>query len=513
MWRSGRAALAWRSRFAAVLLASVSPLQAQQNQQDDTILLSGVTAYDPVELGQWADATSGGNSPGEHLEAVADAIELRYREDSFLAAEAIVDRDPETGQPLIRVHEGRLVEIDIEGARPKTAAMIRRYVDRLQDGQPLRMRKTTRQLLLASDRAGIELASQFTHRPGGEGTILQIGVSERRHEGFVSVDNVPLRPNHAIRVIGQEEIYGVATGGDVARATVVHLSNPGGGDGWAGQAFYRAPIGGGGSYFEAYGGSAITRRKFDGLVPNYDQTGTHFGFALGQAVTRTMERQGFIIGEYEYVAGRARTDRARLRSAVHALRLHWTAERFLPPSSTLEGSITASAGIRTAHGQLLGPDGKRHWAHVRAEGGIATPVGNNFVLRIEGEGQLALTGLPEIEHFYLGHLPVIRGYAQGEAGADSGGAVSIQLERSFQVSPAAALAPFVFSGAGFTSRKGSNAAYVTNEQLTSVGSGAEISTRSGWSARSWIAIPLTDGPLSKSGHPAFYFRLTRSWGK
>lgn len=500
--------------MAVVLLAGATPLQAQaQQNQRDTILLSGVTAYDPLELGRWADATAAGSSSAGHLEALADAIELRYREDGFLAAEARVDSDPVTGQSLIHVHEGRLVEIDVEGARPKTAAMIHRYVDRLQDGQPLRMRPAKRQLLLASDRAGIELASQFTHRPDGEGTILQIGVSERRHGGFLSVDNIPLRPRHSIRVVGQEEIYGIATGGDVIRATVVHLSNPSGGDGWAGQAFYRAPVGGKGAYFEAYGGSAITRRKFDGFVPDYNQTGTHLGFALGQAVTRTMKRQGFVIGEYEYAAGRARTDQARLRSAVHALRLHWTATRFRPPSSTLEGSITASAGIRTARGQLTGPDGKRHWAHLRAEGGVATPIGRDFVFRVEGEGQLALTGLPEIEHFYLGHLPVVRGYAQGEAGADSGGAVSLQLERSVQISPAIALAPFAFTGAGFTSRKGTNAPYVTNEQLASVGAGAEVSTRSGWSSRSWIAFPLTDGPLSKSGHPAIYFRLTRSWGK
>jgi hemolysin activation/secretion protein len=477
------------------------------------ILLSGVTAYDPVELGQWADATAGGSSSAGHLEAVADAIELRYREDGFLAAEARVGSDQATGQAMIQVHEGRLVEIDIEGARPKTAVMIHRYVDRLQDGRPLRIRSAQRQLLLASDRAGIELASQFTHRPGGEGTILQIGVSERRHDGFLSIDNIPLRPKHSIRIVGQEEIYGVATGGDIARVTIVHLSNPSGGDGWAGQAFYRAPIGGTGAYFEAYGGSAITRRRFNGFVPDYDQTGTHLGFALGQAVTRTMKRQSFIVGEYEYAAGRSRTDQARLRSAVHAARLHWTAARFLPPSSTLEGSITASAGVRAARGQFLGPDGKRRWAHLRAEGGIATPIGRDFVFRVEGEGQLALTGLPEIEHFYLGHLPVVRGYAQGEAGADSGGVVSIQLERSIQISPATTLAPFAFTGAGFTRRKGANAPYVTNEQLASVGAGAEVSTRSGWSARSWIAVPLTDGPLSKSGHPTFYFRLTRSWGK
>ena len=73
------------------------------------------------------------------------------------------------------------------------------------------------------------------------------------------------------------------------------------------------------------------------------------------------------------------------------------------------------------------------------------------------------------------------------------------------------LRPFGFLDVGYVENNDPAPDEVEDETFASLGLGVDAELSSGFFVRSYLAAPLTDGPSTDSGDPAFYLALTKSW--
>jgi hemolysin activation/secretion protein len=492
--------LAVKTAFALGLAAGV----AAAAKADPVV---GMSAYDPKDVQEWIAETAGQEADSEQQAAI---IERLYHSDGFLAAEAVVAVDA-NGKRVILVHEGRLGAIHLEGGSEGAQRTVGRFLEPLADGTPLHISRLERQMLLAGDQGGLDVSASLDHPDPSADTRLNVIISQSRQSGSASLDLVPQRPGTIGRLVLDQSFYGVLEGGDVLRGLGVVSRAPSGDLGFAGRVSYRTAIGSHGVFGELFAGTALSDREFNNPRLRNEQRGRQFGVLVGYPIARSMEGSLFVAGEFEHSQGKFRVGPTETRSGVDAVRGYLIGAYSSPDGTQFEGSLRLSAGRRRDPdpGQL--PDGDRTFASVRAEAGVVTPIANRLALRVETEGQLALSNLPEVEHFFLGHLPLVRGYAQSAVEADSGAAATIQVDQLVELSPETSLTVSGFSDFGFVRRRAGDPQYVVDEDIASFGLGAAIAHKSGISLTGWLAMPVLDSRLTDAGDPIVYLQLAKRW--
>lgn len=479
-----------------------------------TAVVSGVTVYDPQDLLKFAIANAASKHGTASNEEVAIAIEQIYREDGYPLAQVSLAYSQD-GAAVFSVDEGSLRSVSISGLRPGPEAKILGYTNKLSEAQPLRRAHLERALALSSDLSGIALANQVLPDPSGPGSVLVISGSESKSSGAAGVEIVPIRPGSALRGFVVQEFYSIATGGDMVRllgqATIDR------GDDWSvsGLAYYRAPIGSNGTYIEALGGNTVARRDFANITGDSRLTGWNAAFVVGHPIQRDLTDFTYLLAEYEFVDARSRFLGQRLQSSAHAIRLRALKGADYSDGSLYRAAITFSGGTRpeTPVGRL--PDGAKTFGHVRSEIGLSVPLDKHQLtsLRVEFRGQWASSRLPEVERIALGHAPFMRGYAPAEVIGDRGYGATTEVLHSISTGGTfvTEIAPFAFAALGHTDIIKPRLSERTQNTVASVGIGSSFTLKSGLRLSGWAALPLRDGPQSRSGNPAFHASLTVGW--
>lgn len=510
--------------FAAIAMISTgsTPALAMQVSQPlpsdvgmaDQAIISGVTVYDPQHLLRFALAHASSNGGETSAGSIADAIELIYREDGYPLAEVALSYSQD-GNPVFQVDEGELQELSITGLQPKTEKRVRNYTSKLIGKTPLKQAELERALMLSSDLAGISLSSQVSASTTGSGSKLDIGGIESKSSGAAGIEIVPIRPGSAVRGFVVQEFYGAFTGGDMVR--LLGQATLDRGDDWSfsGMAYYRAPVGSNGTYIEALGGNTVARRDFANITGDSRLTGWNAAFVVGHPIHRSMTDFTYLLAEYEYVDARSRFLGQKLQSSAHAIRLRALTGTDLSNGSLFRAALTISGGKRpdTEIGKL--PDGAKTFAHVRSEIGLAVPLDEHQLtsLRVEFRGQWASARLPEVERISMGHAPFLRGYAPAEVTGDRGYGATTELSRSIAVDGRflREFVPFAFGALGYTDIIRPRFGQRNSTTVASIGLGSHLHLKGGMRLSGWAALPLNDGPQSRSGNPAFHASLTFGW--
>ncbi|QLC25853.1 ShlB/FhaC/HecB family hemolysin secretion/activation protein [Parasphingopyxis algicola] len=479
------------------------------------IAVDGATRYDSHHLLAFAAAHARASHGALTASGTADAIALMYREDGYPLAEAHYRYDAATGTLTFHILEGFIERVSVEGFSDGVAARIAGYADRLIGRAPLTQAELERAIVLASDLSGVTLVSELDHEPGDAGTRLRIIGSERRQSGAVGIETIPLRPDAAVRIFAVEEIYSLATAGDMLR--LLGQATLDRGDDWsvAGTLVYRTPVGASGSYIEAFAGNVIARRDLGTVATDDRLRGYNAALIFGYPIRRSVHRFTYLLGEYEFVEARSRFGGQRLSSTSHSLRAHAITGVNLDNGGIVQAGLTLSAGRRpgTDAGELR--DGARSFAHIRGEFGLVVPIDrrNATYFRLEARGQWADTRLPEVERFALGHAPFLRGYAPAEIEGDSGYGASIEFDHVIETGSSAipSVVPTVFFDIGAADVRDRRVGETGDRWLASAGIGAEVRFGGAISIAGWAAMPLRDGPQSRSGNPAFHISLSKGW--
>jgi hemolysin activation/secretion protein len=489
--------------FAVAPTLLLAPLQAQDNNAEATV--GGVSVYDSVDLLEKASGAAkqaGGD--------IANAIERIYRTDGYFLAEAVTTNDPQTGRPIIIVTEGTLGSITLTGGSDKTRMMVKGYLSRLQDGRALQIDRFERQLALASDQSNLQVSTAFIPALESANMDLSVSITEKPRSYLAMIDTVALADGNAIRLVGQFTEHGLAIGGDKLQLTGFAAREPSDDLSVAGTVSYRAPIDTRGTYLEVSAGNSIARRRFDQIDLTSRQRGAQIGVVLGHAIVRKIGVYAFVLGDYEYLNAKSRLGAQRNGNAVHVIRGRLLYGSHVGNGGLFEASATLAAGIEERGPSLIATK-NRDFYFLGGRVGLATQIASKVTLRAEAAGQLALSEIPDVERFFLGHQPDLRGYAQSEAEGESGISATAELQYEAFNKKGFAASPFLFVDGGLVRTRRSTIRPTPDEDLASVGAGTEISFSKGLSLRGWLATPLKDTTFSRAGQLRFYIRLVKGW--
>jgi len=148
-------------------------------------------------------------------------------------------------------------------------------------------------------------------------------------------------------------------------------------------------------------------------------------------------------------------------------------------------------------------DSKENFAHINLDASYSHAFKRDIVAALRVSGQIADSHLVTNEQFSAGGITSVRGYLQSEAVGDTGVVGSIEL-RSPSVAP---LLPSFVDELRFYAFGDAAKIHVLNVapdqkgnfDLLGAGIGARISLFKAFNGELVVAVPLVDGPTSKSG--------------
>lgn len=492
------------------------PAAPNASQEYPVASVSGVTRYNVDELWKFAVAHAARGQGTTSIQSIARTIELIYREDGYFLAEVSIRLDSDRRTAELVVSEGHVAEIEINGVDPRLSAKIRSYVERAITAGPIRQADFERAITLAGDLSGVTVRAVFDASGGHGGIRLTIIASAIDGRGGVTIDNPPRGFGRTISGIASHEFYSSLEAGDLLRFYVgANKSLASSGFGIYGGVYYRVPVGGFGTYAEAFAGNVLARREISGALDTTQEVGRSVVLLLGHPVVRDVHQFLYALAEYDYAESHSRGDLGRFHNGAHTMR------------GTLAYGYTANSGAPTrarltfSGGHAVGDSVSRaaqdnvFW-HVRAGFGTIQPL--DFLVpalafRFESFAQLSSGSLPLVEKFYIGDRRRLRGYGFAEVDGDSGVSATFEVSRHFAIESMGlqAVTPFVFFDVGFVANNRPAAGARPNWTLASIGAGVDIELANRFSLRSWIGLPLRDGALAKRYSPAVLVGVSKGW--
>ncbi len=347
------------------------------------------TVYDADHLLAFAYHHIGSNEQQVTPSRLAAAVELIYREDGFLLAEVQVVPSADGRSFELRVHEGQIEHISIEGVDDRMHRRIRETVEPLLHLRPLTRKQFERALALVDDIAGLRVTSEIDYpRPGG-GARLRIIATTIRGAGSATIDNPPRQLGRSLSAHVEQSFFSVISTGDVLRlyaGGTLHFNNDAGGKEFYGLASYRTRITREGTYLEAIAGNVEAKRDASGKFVSTDLEGKIFGASLGHPFLRDFHRYGYGLLEFRHSGAQTRGGGFSFESAANVGAVALLYGHVFNGGGRLEGGLTVSGGQRDGTAPAGTDDGDNSFWHVRGGCGFVAPItiaGQAFAVRGE----------------------------------------------------------------------------------------------------------------------------------
>ena len=167
-----------------------------------SVAVEGSTVYSDEELASLYEDRLGQKIALAEVFRIADAITARYRNDGYILSRAIVP--PQTikgGAVTIRIVEGYIDEVRIEGEVRGDRALLNAYAAKIMRSRPLSIAHLERYLLLIDDLPGISSEAVLNPAEDTPGAAdLVILINEDVTDGFVRLDNRGTKFNGPVRL-------------------------------------------------------------------------------------------------------------------------------------------------------------------------------------------------------------------------------------------------------------------------------------------------------------------------
>jgi len=179
------------------------------------VIFAGNTVISDARLQVLASEYAGKKITLGQVYELAGKVTVLYRNAGYILARALVPAQRiDNGVLTIRIVEGFVDKVDIQGATGATKALLEEYGERIAAQRPLTASVLERELLLASDLGGVHLRSVLTPSaatPGG--ADLTLIVSYKEADAYLSVDNLGseyLGPNQITYAVFGNNLFGTA---------------------------------------------------------------------------------------------------------------------------------------------------------------------------------------------------------------------------------------------------------------------------------------------------------------
>jgi hemolysin activation/secretion protein len=207
------------------------------------IHIVGATTLPPESFRPLYQGLLGKDVTLSNIYDVADGIERAYRARGYPLVRAYVPpQRVKDGVFTIKVVEGYVTNVQIEGADPKTRRHVKALLGHVQGERPLRLASIERGLLLANDLPGVTATGVLRPAPDTPGASdLVVSTDQPKFTGGLAADNRGSRFSGIWTVSGDAEVNSLIFGGDQLMGAVT--LSPNSLEQIGGEMRYRAPIG------------------------------------------------------------------------------------------------------------------------------------------------------------------------------------------------------------------------------------------------------------------------------
>jgi hemolysin activation/secretion protein len=194
---------------------------AEDNSKDvhfklSQINLTGVTVYKKNVLLKYYKKYLGKKISFKELQGIASAITKHYRQDGYVISRALIPvQEVKSGIVTIKVVEGYIEEIYIEGGTTKLRALVEKYAKKIKRMKPLKIDTLERYMLILDDLLGVEVKTVLSPAVASVGAAdLILIIEQQRFMGELSYDNrgsLYMGPDQVTAAISVSDVI---TGGD-----------------------------------------------------------------------------------------------------------------------------------------------------------------------------------------------------------------------------------------------------------------------------------------------------------
>jgi hemolysin activation/secretion protein len=411
------------------------------------VQVEGVTAYPQARIDALAARLIGNRIAATEIFALAQRIERLYRDDGyFLTLVFVPQQQVADGVVRIRVVEGYIANITIEGDPGPSRPRIERILNRITESRPARIDQVERALLLADDTPGISLGTVLRRGsvPGASDMVVQI--SRARIDAVAAADNRGSRFQGPLQSYGTVGYNTPTRFGDRIEAqffsTLSREQN-------FGQLNYYIPLTDSGLRLRAYGGAGYSEPDLDLRDIGYENDLGVAGIALTYPLIRTRDRNLNIGADVNWYNSRTSVARGQplsgkvlqgqsdvrpfragfdgdLRDGWNGLnrisaRFHKGLDIFNPTEAD------NPANDRPGSDPLF----TKYTGEISRLQGIWSTETISLNLLGTVAGQYTWDILPASERFYLGGDRLGRGYYNGEVAGDRALITSIEAQLNF----------------------------------------------------------------------------------
>lgn len=410
------------------------------------VQVDGVTAYPAARIAELSRPLIGRRVAASEIFTLAQRIERMYRDDGyFLTLVFVPQQQVADGTVRIRVVEGYISTISIEGDAGPSRARIERILNRITESRPARIDEVERQLLLADDTPGTALRTVLRrgNTPGASEMVVQI-----THRQF---DAVAATDNRGSRFQGPQQLYGTVGMNSLTRfgdrlegqffSTYTREQN-------YGQVNYYLPLTDSGLRLKLYGGAGTSYPDLDLAAIGYTNDLGIGGALLTYPIVRTRDQTLYVGAQMDFYNSRTSVSRGQDlghvlqgQSDVRAFRAGFDGELRDAWNGLNRATLRAHKGLDIFNPTQPGnPTNDRPGSDplfFKATGEISRLQGiwanESMSLNLLGvvSGQYSWDILPNSEKYYLGGDRLGRGYYNGEVTGDRALQTSIEAQFNF----------------------------------------------------------------------------------
>jgi hemolysin activation/secretion protein len=472
------------------------------------LLFDGNSVYDGDELAAPFQPLIGTEVLVSQIYAIATVVQERYRRDGYLLARAVVPpQRVEDGRFRIRIVEGFVEDVLVEGDPGGAQKQIQLYVDPLRQRRPVQRADLERSLLLVNDLPGV--SARGVLRPARDepgATELVLRAEQDRFSGTVVANDRGSRFAGPQRVMLISEANSLLSRADRLELLLlsalesdeqrfVQLAY----DNWVGDSGLK--VGAHASYGPSRPGSSLSALDIESVSKRG-------GVWIERPLVRGRSRSDFLEAGFEAIE--TRVDTLGKPFSHDDLRVLYV------------GFNHVSAGTRGTNWQLGGQvrqgldalgasendamlsrlAGTVDFTSIRLRGSVDRPLPGPLAFSLTGIGQYAFDTLLADEEIRVGGERFGRGYDPAELSGDSGLGISSELQHNRVTGsrwvPAYQLYAFYDAGKVWNDDTGST----LSESLASAGFGVRARIYGRLDAALELAKPLTRDVIAEGNRDA-----------
>lgn len=463
------------------------------------VKIEGMTAYDEMAIEATYRDKLGKQITLADVYGIADDLTAKYRNEGYILTQVVVPPQTiENGTIRLRVVEGFVANVAIQGEARKNSQFIQGFADKIRASKPLNSKVLERYLLLINDLAGMQARAVLSPSKTPGASDVTLVVEQKPYDLFFQADNRgsrylgPLQVNAGARL---SNTFGLFEG-----ISLQAVGTPDDAEMLFGALTWQQPLNHEGTRLSV--GISQTSTEPGHTLSQFDVEGLSkaFNLELAHPFVRSRNLNFFVTGKlnllnterHDNLGGPETEDQLRVARLGATLQF----------ADSLLGHNTVSAEVSKGLDILGASDkgdanltralGDPQFSKITAEISRVQRVTNNFEIFLSATGQTTRDTLLASEEFGVGGQNFGSGYDNSEITGEHGFAGRTELRLNNPVPMPAELVQFYgFFDGGRVWDKDNIVQKDRQRSVVSTGGGVRANVNENFAATVELALPLT----------------------